>query len=191
GGRAQRRPHPVGHRVGREAGAAAAAAGVEIGQEDGELVAAQAGDGGRVLDGVDEPAGGLDHERVAGRVAEAVVHELEVVQVDEEHRGAAPCALRAVDGLAHALLEHGPVGQAGERVVLGDVGELLLDAAVGGHIEQVALAARPAGVPVVHDGRLVEHPNNAPINTQDPVLGGKQGAVNGNHGQLAEHALTV
>jgi len=57
-------------------------------------------------------------------VAEAVVDQLEVVQVDEEDGGRALRSGAAVERLVQPLLEGDPVGQAGERVVEGDVLEL-------------------------------------------------------------------
>ena len=59
--------------------------------EDGELVATEAGDGVGLTEQGLEPVAGLADELVAGRVAEGVVHVLEVVEVEEEevHRVAA------------------------------------------------------------------------------------------------------
>ena len=52
-------------------------------EQDGELVAAEPGDRVRRADGVQEALRHLAQDRVAGRVAEAVVDGLEVVEVDE------------------------------------------------------------------------------------------------------------
>ena len=66
---------------------------------------------------------------VAERVAEAVVDDLEAVQVQEEHRGAAlrMAALRAPDRLVQAVEEQDAVREAGERVVE----RVVLEAALG------------------------------------------------------------
>ena len=69
------RPHPL--RLGPMA--------VEVADQDEELVAALAGDQVAGPRHRPEPLGHLAQELVAGGVAEAVVHELEVVEVDEEH----------------------------------------------------------------------------------------------------------
>ena len=55
---------------------------------------------------------------VAGRVAEAVVDRLEVVEVDEQHRElVARGAAVARERLLEAVLEQRPVGEPGQRVV--------------------------------------------------------------------------
>ena len=80
----------------------------------------------RRADAARRAAGDLDEHLVAGRVAEAVVDGLEVVEVEEEHRQAAPLApARATRGAP--LGEQRAVGEAGDRVVERLVGELLLE----------------------------------------------------------------
>ncbi len=191
GGHAQGRAHALGHRIGGRAGAAAVAAELDVGEQDRELVAAQPRHGAGLGDRLAQPPRDLLHERVAGLVAEAVVHDLEVVEVDEQHGDAVVADLGARHRALQVLLEHGPVRQAGERVVQGDVGELLLGVAVGGHVEQVALPARLGAVCVAHLERLVEHPGDAAVGPHDPVLGREAGAVGDRRGELAEHAPAV
>ena len=63
-------------------------------------------------------AGDLHQELVAGAVAEAVVHHLEAVEVEEEHReGGGLAALRAGERDLQPVLEERAVRQAGERIV--------------------------------------------------------------------------
>ena len=83
-----------------------------------------------------DPLGDLHEQFVAGRMAPAVVDDLEAVEVEEEDR-----VLGAVDGLAGERLrdargEESAVRQPGERVVVGLVAELLLQL---GHLRQRAL----------------------------------------------------
>ena len=59
-------------------------------------------------------------------MTEAVVHELEVVDVDEEHADRVALARTPVHGGAQSLLECHPVWPARQRVVEGDVMELAL-----------------------------------------------------------------
>ena len=59
--------------------------GVDTLEQDCELVAAQPRDGIGVTHGLLEASRDADEQLVAGRVAEAVVDGLEVVDVDEEH----------------------------------------------------------------------------------------------------------
>ena len=78
-----------------------------------ELVAAESGGGvadpHRLLDA----AGDLDEHLVADRVAEGVVDRLEVVEVEEQHRGGAVPNQGGLDPLA----QERAIGQAGEDVV--------------------------------------------------------------------------
>ena len=57
----------------------------------------------------------------------AVVDQLEVVEVEEEHgEQAIPIAPRAERGIGQALHEERAVGEPGERVVVGEVLDLML-----------------------------------------------------------------
>ena len=108
-----------------------------VGGRGRELVAAEAGDEVAVAHGVGDPLGDRDEECVAGGVAERVVDDLEVVEVDEEdgrHRLAAAAAARARSRTrSRRQLEHPAVGRAGQRVALGEV----LDVAQEHRVAQV------------------------------------------------------
>src|SRR5205085_7739475 len=87
--------------------------------QDGELVASEA------RDGVPGPQRLLQSWRdrreqlVPGRVPEAVVDELELVEIEEEDRHRGVPALRLGEGVGEAVEEQRPVRQPGERVVQG------------------------------------------------------------------------
>ena len=103
------------------------AAIADVVEEDGELVAAQAGHGVVDAKAADEPRGEADQEPVSREVAQAVVHELETVEVEEEHGEAVlvpPAAVR--HGLTQTVEEQRPVGQSGEGIVEGVVEDLRL-----------------------------------------------------------------
>jgi len=121
---AQRILHAVGHahRVARI---------MDVRQEDGELVAAKpcqraAIRCGRIRPGdhvlapqrAREPPRDLGDEAIARKMSQAVVDDLETVEVDEQHRelriGLAP---RVGDRLVEPLQKQRAVGQAGQRVV--------------------------------------------------------------------------
>jgi hypothetical protein len=97
-------------RPSRTTGRASALARLRVLQEDGELVAADAGDGVLGAHGGNQPPRHRDQKRVTGLVAEAVVDALEVVEVDEKH---AECA--ATPPVRHGALqtsdEEGSIGQ--------------------------------------------------------------------------------
>ncbi len=113
--------------------------------QDGELVAAQAGDDVVAAHGAHEPRGHALEQLVADGVPERVVDALEVVEVDEHHRDLV--ARAGLERLAHLLAEQRAVGQAGQRVVRGLVPELVLQLAqVGDGLLEAVVLERGAGV---------------------------------------------
>ena len=56
---------------------------------------------------------------VAGVVAQAVVDEFEIVEIDEHHRHPAVVSLGMQHGLRQTVFEQGAVGQPGQRVMVG------------------------------------------------------------------------
>ena len=83
-----------------------------------ELVAAQARHRVPGAPGPLQPPRDLDEQLIARAVPERVVHHLEAVEVEEEHREpAAPASLGALQRHAQPLHEQGAVGEPGERVV--------------------------------------------------------------------------
>ena len=109
---------------GRQAG--------DVLDEDGELVAAQPSGGVTGAQDRPDPLGDADQQLIAGPVAEGVVDDLEVVEIDEQDgmlAGHRPLRVGlALERLAQPVLEQRPVGQVGQRVVQRLVGELLLEA---------------------------------------------------------------
>ncbi len=97
-------------------------------------------------------------------MAQAVVDQLEVIEIEIHHRYAAAVAARLGDGVDHAVAEEEPVRQTGERVVVGLILELLLgclplrdvaiveddgaDARVMQHVLRERLQPDPHPVPV-------------------------------------------
>ena len=81
-----------------------------------KLVPSQAGHGvARALQ-LREPLGHLHQQHVAHRVPARVVDLLEIVQVDVEHGPHLCGLLRVGQRVFHAVQQHAPVGQAGERI---------------------------------------------------------------------------
>ena len=79
----------------------------DVVEQERELVAAEAGDGVVGPQRRLQPARDGDQQLVADVVAERVVDELEAVEVEEQHRGAAlgVAALGAADRLVEAVEE--------------------------------------------------------------------------------------
>ena len=119
-----------------------------------ELVAPEPGHRVRLVDRRPEPVAEGHQHLVAHAVAQAVVHDLEAVDVAEQHRhlgvGADPSGQRLVE----TVEQQGAVGQVGERIVQGLVGQpgLVLGALQGDGHERAGRVSDPALVL----GRLVE-----------------------------------
>ena len=79
---------------------------VDVGDEEEELVASLAGDDVGLPGGGVEALGHLADQAVAGAVAEGVVHELEVVDVEREHGHTAVAPARPGERAAEQLVEH-------------------------------------------------------------------------------------
>ena len=106
--------------------AGSAAAGLEVVEQHEELVAAVAGEQpARLLDAA-EPRGDPPQQPVARHVAERVVDELEVVEVDEQQRDGALALARAGHRGAQPRVELRAVGQPGQRIVAGQPAQLRL-----------------------------------------------------------------
>ena len=102
--------------------------------EDRELVAPEPGAGVLGAEAALQALRGDDEQLVAGRMAEAVVHGLEVVEVDEEDGEEVLPAHAALERVADPVREEGAVREAGQRVVEGLVRELLLELPAVGHV---------------------------------------------------------
>ena len=99
----------------------------EVFAQHHELVAAEAGDGVLAADARGESPAHRGQELVAGLVAEPVVHQLEAVEVDEEHRdhGVVVGVGEAGERVLDPVLYECAVGEPGERVVQREMSELL------------------------------------------------------------------
>ena len=95
-----------------------------LGQDDGELVAP---DPTRDVDragGVAHALGGLGQHAVAGEVPDAVVDQLEVVEVEDDQREVAPVPLRPEDLAPQGLVEVALVEETRQGVRLGELARL-------------------------------------------------------------------
>ena len=165
----ERRAQGLVHALGDERGLVGVGHAVE---QDGELVAAEAGDRVRRPDGRLEPAGDRHEQPVSRLVAERVVDELEAVEVEEEHGGGRlrGGALRPPDRLVEAVEEEHAVGQAGQRVVHRVVLQAPLGLLAGGDVGLAADHARGLPGVVAHRGPAGEHPAVRAVPVLDPVL---------------------
>ena len=112
---------------------------LEVGQQQQELVAALARDEVGLAGAVAQALGELGEQLVPGGVAQRVVHELEVVEVQEDHADAEVVPAGAGERVLEHLLEQRPVRQARELVVVGEERDLLLGRLALGDVEDHAL----------------------------------------------------
>ena len=122
-------------------------------EEHRELVPAEPRHGVAPAGAGGELAADGDQDRVAHRMAEAVVDRLEAVDVDRDDRDAAFDPPGAREGVLEPIHEERAVGQPGQGVVEGLVGELLLELLALGRVARVEDDAADArvGEQVVRD----------------------------------------
>ena len=105
---------------------AARLGGVGLGQDDRELVAAVPGGHVRRAQRRADELRHPGQDPVAEQVAERVVDELEVVEVEHQDAQRAPAALCPDDLLAEALVEEPVVVEAGQRIAVGELARILV-----------------------------------------------------------------
>ena len=96
-------------------------AGHGLFKNHGELIAAGARHGVGLADAAGEEIADVLEQFVAGVMACGVVHQLEVVQVDQKQSDMRSGAARALDGADQSILKEAAVGQAGQFVMQGQV----------------------------------------------------------------------
>ena len=139
-------------------------------EEQGELVAAEPGHSVAGPQDRAQPVRGFDQEPVAGVVPEAVVDGLEMVEVTE-HQGQRAATPKASLGEQHPVRQQGAVGQPGEGVVHGLMGELRLGLLALGDV--LHLGDQVEGLPVlVADRREAERdPDDMSVRADVALLG--------------------
>ena len=96
-------------------------------EQHGELIAAEARHGVRGARRLDDALRDRLQQAVAGVVAERIVDVLEVVEVEEHDRDEALAALRQGERVLHAVAEQVAVRQQRQRIVEGELAQLLLE----------------------------------------------------------------
>ena len=95
--------------------------------KDHEFVAAESGNDVRRAHTFAKSVGDADEELVADKMAEAVVYELESVEIDEQNAHLVFLVLSAsFESVFEPAYEKGPVRKTGERIVSSLVLQLLL-----------------------------------------------------------------
>jgi len=98
----------------------------DVCEQDRELVAAHAGHRVVRADREDETRGHFLQQRVADRVPEGIVDQLELIEIEEHHPPRGVMALGVRERDVDAIAKEQTVGQAGQRIVVGLILHLLL-----------------------------------------------------------------
>jgi hypothetical protein len=97
---------------------------IDVLDEYGELVAAQSSSGVLGAQGGTDASSHRAQQGIADRVAQRVVHRLEVIEIDEENGELMIVAAASLDSMPQSILQERTVGQAGQGIVEGLVLEL-------------------------------------------------------------------
>ena len=140
----------------------------DVAEQDRELVAAEPRDDVLRPQGRLQSRGDFDEQAVADRMAQGVVDVLEAVEIEAEH-GEALAGAQAQRGVLDAFAEQDAVGEAGQRVVAGGVGELLLRLPAFGDVDDDADRAQRPAVVVVEIARAqFQTPDGAVLGAPAP-----------------------
>ena len=141
-------------------------------QQNRELVAAQPGERVALPQARLEPARHRDQQLVADQVAEAVVDDLEAIEIEIEHREPAAAAplLELVEPAPEPLDEHRAVAQPGQRIEEADAAQPLLRDRLLGRVGQRSGDADRRAGRAAHRDAAAQEPAVGAVLVADPVL---------------------
>ena len=146
----------------------------EIGEEDQELVAALSRNHVHLADRAAQTRPDRLQQLITGCMPEAVVDELEVVEIDEQNGRALVCSGGPGESQLQMLQKRGPVRETGQRVVERGVGELLhrlrLDSFASGDVRDNAADQHAPVLDRAFGPHSVEHPARLAVAADEPVL---------------------
>ena len=131
---------------------------IEVVDEHRELVAAESGCGVALAQAPGEPVADDAEQVVTGRVAEAVVHGLEVVEVDEQHCQLPALPLQSRRRVIDPVPEERLVREPRERIVKRLVDELALQPPVLGDVSEAPHPAADLAADPLRQRIAFEHP---------------------------------
>jgi len=138
--------------------------------DDGEGVAAEPGHRVARPDGRPQASRHLHEQPVAGGVTQAVVDDLEAVEVQEEHRhrlGAPPQARQRELDVVH---QQRPVGKAGQGIGQGRLDRLLLEALALADVLDVRDEVQRLILGVAHQRHREEDPHLLEVGSDQALL---------------------
>ena len=142
----------------------------EIGQQEEELVTGETSDRIGFARADTETFSQLDQQLIAGVVAQRVVDELEVVEIEEQDANPEVEPARTSERAFEHLLEQRAVRQTGQLVVVRQERDLLLGHLALRDVEDHALDQPRLAVAVVDRERLLHHPLDRAVLVHHPVL---------------------
>ena len=136
---------------------------LDFGKQHDEFIAALPADRVRGAHAIHQPLGDGLKKLVADRMSQRIVDVLETVQIQKQHRDLFRMTLRQGDRLADSVVQEHPIGQPGQKIVLGRMRHLQRHRAGGAHIAKNDY--RPSGLPfaIVNRGDGVFDRNFDPI----------------------------
>lgn len=140
-------------------------------EEHRELVPGQARDGVRRAQARLEPPRHLREHAVSGSLPEAVVHGLEVVEVQAEEGQGPALAPGPGQGMGQPIAQKRPVGEPGQGVVEGQVADSILEALALVHVAQGHHHPLDARLGQEAEGRDLDVPPGAVRLPHPPVRG--------------------
>ena len=169
----QRRLDPRRDGLGHDGGGVSLGKGrrqLEIGEQHQELVSSGASHQVGLACRLAESLRDQDDQLVARLVPQAVVDQLEVVDIDRDDGDAQPVPASPGERELQELVEQDPVGEAGQLVVIREERDLLLGILALRDVEHHALEVERFTRGTVHDDRAVAEPQHATVAGDEPVL---------------------
>ena len=147
--------------------------GPDVFEQDRELVPADSSHGVSGPERLRDPRRRQDEKPIPDGVAEAVIDQLETVDVQEQHgEGEGRVSLIVPQGMLEAVHEQGPVGEFRERIVEGVMPELALRSPALGDVRQRACHPRwPSVRGVTHGQAPGQDPSPRAVGMAHAVLG--------------------
>jgi hypothetical protein len=124
-----------------------------VAQNDGEFVAAQPAAQFVVGHQLAQPFGNEREQLVAHKMPQRIVDGLETIEVDHQERATRTPLVGVRHRFAQRVGHHHPVGQTGQCIVAGEIGDLLGAFALFGHVRTHAAEAGETTVLVDLGGR--------------------------------------
>ena len=163
--RGDRGRHPFGAVLDRQAV-------LQIMDHDDELVPTEASDAIARLQGCDDAVRHDGQHLVAGAVAQGLVDDPEVVQIDEQCTDRGAQAFRGMQIELEDVQDPCPVVQAGERIVERLVGQSLLSLVLGGGVLHLDHQLVRLPVVVAEQHPHPTDPDRGAVGPHQPKLGG-------------------